>query len=69
MVVKNWVYKKNKIKKNVQLMLLPGFDNYLFGFLDDRCVLHSLPAEHAGEFKGCPLLDRIANYIDFFNAF
>lgn len=32
-------------------------------------VLHSLPAEHAGEFKGCPLLDRIANYIDFFNAF
>lgn len=48
---------------------MPGFDNYLFGFLDDRCVLHSLPAEHAGEFKGCPLLDRIANYIDFFNAF
>lgn len=57
MVVRNWVCKKKK-KKNVQL-----------DFWTIAAVLHSLPAEHAGEFKGCPLLDRIANYIDFFNAF
>lgn len=28
---------QKKKKKNVQLMLLPGFDNYLFGFLDNCC--------------------------------
>lgn len=34
-----WLWETGcaKKKKNVQLMLLPGFDNYLFGFLDNCC--------------------------------
>lgn len=53
-----WETKKNKNKIMYSWCCCLDFTTICLYFWMITVVLHPLPAEHAGEFKGCPLLDQ-----------